>query len=135
MTPLTKNKPRQDVLHSQNCRPQDDSSSAGEDSSNIDEDISSTADSISKSKRSHTGTVEDEAKIIKEELTRHETTNVLRLRALVIFVLVTVAATVCYIIYDITHKSEIEAFETEFDGVAESIITSLNGTYTDMVAK
>ena len=135
MTLLEHNKTYQDVLHAQSYPSQNDSSAGDDSSKNYDETSASASDSNSKSGNSRSGTVEDDVNMIKEELTRHETTIVVRLRIVVIFVLVAVAAAVCYIIYDITHKAEIEAFETEFDGVAESIIKSLNGKCTDMKSK
>ena len=83
----------------------------------------------SKSESSRTGatTQENEANMIKEELAHRETTNVFRLRIAVIVIMVAVAAAVCYLIYDITKKAEIAAFESDFDGNAELIIASLNG--------
>ena len=134
MTSLKNVKARQDILHAETCRPQNDKTRVGDDDSanKHEENSASASESNSKSGSSHTGTTEEEVNMINEELARHETTNVLRLRILVILLLVAVAVAVSYTIYDITHKSEIEAFETEFVGVAESIITSLNGKYTNM---
>ena len=70
--------------------------------------------------------------MINEELARQETRNVFRLRIVVIIILVAVAMGVSYLIYDITHKAEIAAFESEFEGNAELIIASLKGEYKDM---
>ena len=67
--------------------------------------------------------------MLNEVLARHETTNVFRLRIVVITILVFVGAAVSYLIDYITHKAEITAFETEFEGNAELIIVSLNGKY------
>ena len=107
-----------------------DDISQGETSSNDDRGNNTQASgSISKSESSRTGTSEDEANMIKEELAHHETTNVFRLRILVIVILVAVSAAVAYLIYDITRKAEIAAFMTEFEGNADMIITSLNGKY------
>jgi cobalamin biosynthesis Mg chelatase CobN len=112
----------------------DQSSSSVETSPKNDQGSSSNASgSNSKSESSRTGTTEDETNMIKEELARHESTNVFRLRIVVIVILVAVAAAVSYIIYDITHKAEITAFETEFEGNSELIIASLNGKYKDMI--
>jgi cobalamin biosynthesis Mg chelatase CobN len=135
MAPLSKKS--QDVLLENNQCNEDggkDEASSSNEVSHKDYRVGSSnaSGSNSKSGSSHTGTTEEEVNMINEELARHETTNVLRLRILVILLLVAVAVAVSYTIYDITHKSEIEAFETEFVGVAESIITSLNGKYTDM---
>jgi len=107
-----------------------DDISHGETSSNDDQRSSSQASaSISKSQTSRTGTSEDEANAIKDELAHLETANVFRLRIIVIVILVAVAAAVAYLIYDITRKAEIAAFATEFEGNADMIITSLNGEY------
>jgi cobalamin biosynthesis Mg chelatase CobN len=116
------------------CDNKDDRSSSSVDTSpkNDQGSSSNASGSNSKSESSRTGTTEDEPNMIKEELARHETTNVFRLRIVVIVILVAVAAAVSYIIYDITHKAEITAFETEFEGNAELIIASLNGKYKDM---
>ena len=135
MAPLSKK--GKDVLLAINQhnegRGKDDACSSNEASNNDDKVSTSNASgSNSKSGSSHTGTTDDEVNMINEELARHETKNVLRLRILVILLLVAVAAAVCYTIYDITHKAEIEAFERDFEGVAESIITSLNGKCQDM---
>ena len=94
-----------------------------------DDEGGSSQDSASnsKSESSRTGTTVDDANNLKDELARHETINVFRLRVVVIIILVTLAAAVCYLIYDITHEAEIVAFETEFEGNAEMIIASLNG--------
>ena len=129
MSSLKKKKDRQDA---QTYGHNDEKNRAGDDSSyNHDENSASASESNSKSGSSHTGTTEDEFNMIKEELAHHETKNVLRLRILVILLLVAVAGAVCYTIYDLTHKAEIEAFETDFDGAAESIIASLNGEYME----
>ena len=93
---------------------------------------SNESGSNSKSESSRTGTTEDESNMIKEELARQETRNVFRLRIVVIIILVAVAMGVSYLIYDITHKAEIAAFESEYEGNAELIIASLKGEYKDM---
>ena len=85
--------------------------------------------SNSKSDSNRTGTTDDEVNMIKEELARIESKNVFRLKIIVILILVIVAVTMCSTIYYITRKAEMEAFEIEFEGVAEAIIGSLNGTY------
>jgi hypothetical protein len=107
----------------------DPSCSSDETSPKNDQTSSSNASGGSNSKleSSRTVTLEDEAKMIKEELARHETKIVFRLRIVVILILVAVAAAVSYLIYDITHKAEIAAFEAEFEGNAELIIASLKG--------
>ena len=87
------------------------------------------SDTHSRVASSRTGnTMDDEAKVIKEELARVETKNIFRLRIVVILILVVVAMAMASAIYYITRKAEIEAFEIEFEGVADSIISSLNGT-------
>ena len=93
---------------------------------------SNASDSNGKSESSRTGTNnEDEANLVTEELAHQETNNVFRLRIAVITVQVAVASIVSYLIFDITRKAEIAAFETEFEGNAELIIISLNGKYKD----
>ena len=111
----------------------DQTSNSNETSNKYDQKSSSNeSGSNSKSESSRTGTPEDESNLIKEELARHETAHVLRLRIVVIIILVAVATAVSYLIFDITHKAEISAFETEFEGNAELIIASLNGKCKDM---
>ena len=122
-----------DTEQKNRCANQDDRSSSSNDTSRKNDQRSSSHESgsNSKSESSRTGTTEDET-MLKEELARHETNNVFRLRIIVIIIMVTVAAAVSYLIYDITHKAEITAFETEFEGNAELIIASLNGKLTAM---
>ena len=86
----------------------------------------------SKSETNRTGTIDDEVNMIKEELAHVETKNVFRLRIIVIIILVVVAIAMSVTVYYITRKAETEAFEIEFEGVGEAIITSLNGTFNDM---
>ena len=114
----------------------DDRSSGFDETSRKDDQRSSSHESgsNSKSESSRTGTTEDET-MLKEELARHETNNVFRLRIVVIIILVTVAAAVSYLIHNITHKAEITAFETEFEGNAELIMASLNGKYIYTIGK
>ena len=106
----------------------DDRSSGFDETSSKDDQRSSSHESgsNSKSESSRTGTTEDES-MLTEELARHETNNILRLRIVVIIILVAVAAAVSYLIEYITHKAETTAFEIEFEGNAELIIASLNG--------
>ena len=109
----------------------DISVSSDETSPPRDDQGSSTneSDTHSKGGSHRTGsTMDDEAIIIKEELARVETKNVFRLRIVVIVIMVTVAMTMAFTMYYITRKAEIEAFEIEYEGVADSIISSLNGT-------
>ena len=124
---------RQDVMLDTNRDENDDISSSHETSPKDDQGSSSNASGTnSKSESNRTGTTDDEVTMIKEELTRIETKNVFRLRIVVITILVTVAMAMAFTIYYITRKAELEAFDTEFEGVAEAIITSLNGKYKDM---
>lgn len=110
----------------------DDMSSSVDTSPKEDQgSISHESGTNSKSESNRTGATDDEVNMIKEELARAETKQVFRLRILVILILVTVAIALTVTIYHITLKAEIEAFEIEFEGVAEAIITSLNGTYSD----
>ena len=107
------------ALSSDTSTPKDDQGSSTNGS-----DVHSRAGS------SRTGTtMEDETNIITEELARVETKHVLRLRIVVILILVSVAIAMSVTIYYVTRKAEIEAFEIEYVGVADSIISSLNSTY------
>jgi hypothetical protein len=114
----------------------DGDTSSGPESLPKDHESSSVNDSDSNSRTgsSRTGnTTDDDINMIKEELAREETKNVFRLRILVILILVATAIAMSYTIYHITHQAEIDEFESEFEGVADTIIASLNGTYKDMV--
>ena len=113
----------------------DDTSSSHETSPKDDQGSSSNVSGTNSKSESHCtgGTTDDEVTMIQEELTRVETKNVFRLRIVVITILVTVAMTMAFTIYYITRKAEIEAFDIEFEGVAEAIITSLNGTCMGML--
>ena len=112
----------------------DDTSGSHETSPKDDQGSSSNVSGTNSKSESHcTGTTDDEVTMIQEELTRVETKNVFRLRIVVIAILVTVAMAMAFTIYYITRKAEIEAFDIEFEGVAEAIITSLNGKYKDMI--
>ena len=83
----------------------------------------------SKLERSRTGTTGDDANMINEDLARHESTNVFRLRILVIMILVVVANVVAITTFQDHHRSEIAAFIAEFEKNADMIVTSLNGKY------
>ena len=83
----------------------------------------------SKSERSRAGTTRDDANMINEDLARHESTNVFRLRILVIMILVVVANVVAITTFQDHHRSEIAAFIAEFEKNADMIVTSLNGKY------
>jgi hypothetical protein len=80
-----------------------------------------------------TGTVQDDMKEIKEELARHETKQVFRLRVLVMLILITAATSVSITVYYVTHSAEITEFETEFQSVSEKIIDALNGKHTILI--
>ena len=73
--------------------------------------------------------MENEANFINEELALVETKHVLRLRIVVILILVSVAIAISVTIYYVTRRAEIEAFEIEYEGVADSILSTLNSTY------
>ena len=130
--------PCQDALFDSNRYQQgennEDMSSSVDTSPKVDQgSISHESGTNSKSESNRTGATDDEINMIKEELARAETKQVFRLRIMVITILVTVAIALTVTIYHITLKAEIEAFEIEFEGVAEAIITSLNGTYNNML--
>lgn len=128
----------QDALLGGNLSPNevdkdDDASASSTETSTPKDDQGSSAngsDAHSRSGSSYTGTtMENEANIINEELARIETKHVLRLRIVVIIILVSVATAISVTIYYVTRRAEIEAFEIEYVGVADSIISSLNSTY------
>ena len=48
-------------------------------------------------------------------------------RAVVLFVLIVAAIATAWLVYQYTAQSELEAFEKEFDGVADKIVESLKG--------
>jgi len=60
----------------------------------------------------------------EEELAKHETQQVFRLRMMVILVLMATAGAISYTVYRITDKAEADAFEAQFEGAAEKIIAS-----------
>jgi hypothetical protein len=75
------------------------------------------------------GSTEDDMKEIKQELARHETEQVLRLRVLVMLILVAAAASVSLTVYYIAHRTEVEEFDAAFQSVSEKIIDTLNGEW------
>jgi hypothetical protein len=85
--------------------------------------IGSTGDALSQTGSSHTGTTKEE---IKEGLASEDTRHVLRMRILVMLILVATGFTLSVTLYYIVHTTEIETFETEYEGNAESIIKSFN---------
>jgi hypothetical protein len=103
---------------------------SGHESMSKDQGSSSNneSDSNSRSGSSRTGNTDEDINLIKDGLAREETKNVFRLRILVILILVVTAIAMSFTIYHITHQAEIDEFDSEFEGVADTIIASLNGT-------
>lgn len=112
----------------------EDDFSSGHGSSAQDPEHSSTRDSESQSGSrtgsSRTGTTggDEDVDDIRNAMAREETKQVFRLRIVVMIVLFVVACALSYTIYYITRKAEILEFENEFEAVAETIHTNLNGT-------
>lgn len=70
------------------------------------------------------GSTDDDIDILKEVLTKKETTAVFRLRAMVILILFAAASSVSITVYYLTHNAEISTFKTEYTSAAEKITES-----------
>mmetsp|Transcript_18031 Transcript_18031/g.27936 ORF Transcript_18031/g.27936 Transcript_18031/m.27936 type:complete len:1210 (-) Transcript_18031:105-3734(-) len=83
----------------------------------------------------HTGTSEEEeARHIKDQLSRRETTAVFRLRVIVILILIAAATSVSITVYYVTRNAEKEEFETQYYGVADKIIQSFQEMMVEIAA-
>jgi hypothetical protein len=91
------------------------------------------SDSNSRTGSSRTGATDEEMNLIKDGLAREETKYVFRLRILVILILLATAIAMSYTIYHISHHAQVDEFQSEFEGVANAIIASLNGKYIEVV--
>jgi hypothetical protein len=107
-------------------------------SSHSEEYLESAPDcsSVDDESRSGTGTSASSTRVtgedgdmIKDQLSRKETTAVFRLRVVVSLALLLAAAAVSYVVYFITRKAEMDAFEVQYEGAAEKVVIS----FTDIV--
>lgn len=102
----------------------DDTPAAGPwQEASLDDAESSTNKSTTDTNR--TGNVDDDTQTIKDALTQHESRQVFRLRALVIFILLVVAISISYAVFKQQRKGQVAQFEAIFYGVAEKIVDSL----------
>jgi len=79
--------------------------------------------------RSEANNADDEINMIREELTRDETRLVFRQRMIVLLVLVATGIAMSYTIHRIIHQANLDAFQSEFEGNAATIVATLDGTH------
>ena len=87
------------------------------DNESIDSDIDTEefADTTAKSS-------DDDIQDEKDHIGGKETRAVCHLRILVILVLITCATAVAVTIYNLTYRSEVNAFETQYNGASEKVL-------------
>ena len=87
--------------------------------------IDDSVDKKSSTDTNRTGTPEDDVQNIKNALSKRESQQVFRLRALVILILVLVAVSISLAVFLQERSAQIAHFEASFYGVAQKIIDSL----------
>ncbi len=104
------------------CEDVDDASSAAGDSSG---NVDASKSNLSTTDTNQSGTTDDEIQNIKNALTKRESQQVFRLRLLVMLILIAAATSISFTIFRLERSSQLEEFESDYYGVAEKIITSL----------
>jgi len=69
---------------------------------------------------------------IRTHLAKKDSANVFRLRLLVISVLVVSAIVICYVVYQLVRKGELESLESQYEGAAGKVIVSFENIMTRM---
>ena len=77
---------------------------------------------------------DENLKRIKDKLSKNETRLVFRLRLLVLLVLLMAAGGVCAVVFLITRRAQVDAFEIQYDGVAGKVVDSFTAILTEMAA-
>ena len=77
---------------------------------------------------------EDNIQAIKDQLSKKESEQVLRLRVLVILVLICAAAAVTVVVYVITRQAQIKEFNIQYEGIADKVVTSFTDILKEMGA-
>ena len=93
-----------------------------------DGDFTSTSNEASKSSS------EDNIQSIKDQLSKKESQQVLRLRVVVILVLMCAAAAVTVVVYVITRQAQIKEFNIQYEGIADKVVTSFTDILKEMGA-
>ena len=94
---------------------------------------SNASDSNSKAGSSRLGTPEDDLNMIKDRLGREDTKNVVRMRVLMMLILGATGFSLACILYQITTNTETEAFESTYEGNAQSLLESLSRKWNIMI--
>ena len=77
---------------------------------------------------------EESLESIKDKISKNETRVVFRLRVIVILVLLMAAGGVCAVVFLITRRAQVDAFEIQYDGVAGKVVDSFTAILTEMAA-
>jgi hypothetical protein len=100
----------------------DDDEDANTNSSGAPDESTTNNDSTTGAKSERTNGTDDDMQTIKDALTKKETSQVLKLRVIVIMILIAASASISGAVYYITRSGQVEEFEVEFASVADKII-------------
>ena len=77
---------------------------------------------------------EENIQSIRDQLSKKESLQVLRLRVIVILVLMCAAAAISVVVYVITRQAQIKEFNIQYEGVADKVVTSFTDILKEMGA-
>jgi hypothetical protein len=93
----------------------------------LDDDEQSSSVNKSTTDTNRTGNADEDLQNIKNSLTQRESQQVFRLRAIVIFILLVVAGSISYVVFNQQRDGQVAQFEAIYYGVAEKLVDSLEG--------
>ena len=105
----------------------DQSNESGFRSGSEDESTSGTTNDETKGS-------EDNIQAIRDQLSKKESLQVLRLRVIVVLVLMCAATAVTVVVYIITRQAQIKEFNIQYEGVADKVVTSFTDILKEMGA-